>query len=103
MTTHHAELKAFEDKIEAQLREAKAKLDEFEAQRKEQRADAEIKAINAFRTQQHELEKKRQELRTVGEAKMGQLKAEIEAGLAKLKTLGNEVGAKIKSHHATTA
>jgi uncharacterized protein involved in exopolysaccharide biosynthesis len=103
MTTHHAELKAFEDKIEAQLREAKAKLDQLEAQRKEQRADAEIKAINAFRTQQHELEKKRQELKTVGEAKMGQLKAEIEAGLAKLKTLENEVSAKIKTHHAITA
>jgi hypothetical protein len=39
----------------------------------------------------------------VGEAKMGQLKAEIEAGLAKLKTLGDEVSAKIKTHQATTA
>jgi hypothetical protein len=79
------EIKAFEDKVRARWQEAKARIDEIEAHSRGKWAQAEIDAINGFKTKRGEIERKSQELQRSPEAKAAQLKAEIEAEVAKLK------------------
>jgi hypothetical protein len=93
MTT--PEIKAHEEKISAQLQQTRAQLQELEARAKGKASQAVIDAIHRLRTQHDEIEKKRQELRTIGEARAGQIKAEIDAGIANLKTSLAELNAKI--------
>src|ERR1019366_9897115 len=72
-------------KISAQLQQAKAQLGELEARAKGKMAQGEIDAINHLKAKHQEIEKKRQELKTVGDAKVEQVKAEIDAHVTKLK------------------
>jgi hypothetical protein len=102
MNTHNAELKVYEEKVAAELRGVKAKIDEFEAHIRGKGAEAEVRAINTLKTKHQEIEKKRQELKTAGEAKAAQIKAEVDAELGRLKTSSEQLSAKIKSHAATT-
>lgn len=97
-SAHSATIKAFEQKIEAQLQQAKAKLEELEARAKGKVAPGEIDAIQNLKTRHHEIEKKRQELKTVGEAKAETLKAQIDAELAKLKSSVADLATKIQQH-----
>jgi hypothetical protein len=97
-----AGIKAFEEKVNAQLQEAKAKIDEIEAHAKGKLAQAEIEAIKTFNVRRQEIEKKRQDLKTVGEAKAAQVRAEIESDIAKLKASLDQFSAKVKSQAATT-
>jgi vacuolar-type H+-ATPase subunit H len=94
-------MKAFEEKVSAQLQEAKAKIDQIEAHFKGQLAQAQIDAIKFVRTTRQEIDKKRQELRAAGETRAAQLKAEIEADVAKLKTSLEQFSTKVKSQVAT--
>jgi hypothetical protein len=96
-----AGIKAFEEKISAQLQEAQSKIDGIEAQAKGKMAQAEIDAINSLKTKRQEIDKKGQDLKTSGEAKAAQLKAEIEADMAKFKASLDQFGAKVKSQAAT--
>ena len=98
-----AEIKAHEEKISAQLHEAKALLEEFEAHAKKNKAQAEIEKITGLKTKREEIEKKLHKLlKTAVEAKTAaQVKAAIDADLATLKTSLEEVGTKIKSQSAT--
>ena len=100
MTERSAEIKAFEEKVSAQLQEAKSKIDEIEAHTKGKMAQAEIDAIKSLKTKRQEIDKKRQDLRTSGEAKATQIKAEIEADLAKFKASLDQFGTKVKSQVA---
>jgi hypothetical protein len=97
-----AEIKAHEEKINAQLHEAKALLEQVEAHAKKTKAQAEIDKINALKTRKQEIEKKVHKLlKTAVEAKAAvQIKADIDAELAKLKTSLDEVGTKLKSQAA---
>ena len=97
MAQQTAEMKAFEEKVSAQLQEAKAKIDEIEAQVKGKLAQAEIDAIKFFKTTRQEIDKKRQDLRTSSETRAAQLKSEIEADVAKLKTSLEQFSTKVKS------
>jgi hypothetical protein len=90
------ETKAFEEKINAQLQQAKAQLGEFEAHAKGKAAQAEIDTINRLKSQQKEIDRKRQELKTVADTKVGQVKAEIDADVAKLKTSLADLATKLK-------
>jgi len=101
MNGQSATIKAFEEKLSAQLQEAKSQIDGIEARAKGKMAQAEIDAINVLKTQRQEIEKKRQDLKTSGEAKAAQLKSEIEADMAKFKTLLDQLGTKVKSQVAT--
>ena len=96
MSTQSVTTKAFEDKISAQLQEAKAQLSEYEARAKGKMAQAEIDTINNLKTRHQEIDKKRQVLKTVADAKIEQVKAEIDAEVAKLKTSVAELGAKLR-------
>ena len=101
MNEQSATIKAFEEKLSAQLQEAKSQIDGIEGRTKGKMAQAEIDAINGLKTQRQEIEKKRQYLKTSGEAKAAQLKSEIEADMAKFKTSLDQLGTKVKSQVAT--
>ena len=98
-----AEAKAHEDKISAQLHEAKALLDEIEAQSKKKKAQAEIEKITALNTKRQEIDKKLHKLLKAGvEAKVAvQIKADIDAELAKLKTSLEDLSTKFQSQSST--
>jgi hypothetical protein len=101
MNGQSATIKAFEEKLSAQLQEAKSQIDGIEARAKGKMAQAEIDAIKGLKTQSQEIEKKRQDLKTSGEAKAAQLKSEIEADMARFKTSLDQLGTKVKSQAAT--
>jgi uncharacterized protein YicC (UPF0701 family) len=90
------EIKAFEEKISAQLDQAKSQLGEFEARAKGKAAQGEIDTINRLKSKHEELDKKRQELKTVGDAKVEQAKAEIDAEVTRLKSSVADLGTKLK-------
>jgi hypothetical protein len=95
--------KAYEEKINAQLQQAKTQLGDFEARAKGKMAQAEIDTVNRLKTKHEEIDKKRQDLKTVGEAKAGQAKAEIDAEMAKLKTSLADLATKLKTEPRTKA
>ncbi len=96
-------LKAYEEKIGAQLQQAKAQLEEFEARAKGKAAQAEIDTINQLKVKKQEIEKKREELKTSGDAKAEQIKAQIGAELAKFQTSLEQLATKLKSEARTKA
>jgi hypothetical protein len=55
-----------------------------------------------MRTSHHNIEKKREQLKTAGEALATKTKADIDAELAKLKGLSEQLAARIKTRSATT-
>lgn len=96
------EVKAHQEKINAQLHEAKALLDEVEAHAKKNKAQAEIDRIDALKMKKQEIEKKFQHhLKTAGAAALAlNVTAEIEADLARLKSSMNEVTARLAGQSA---
>ncbi len=94
-------LKAYEEKITAQVEEAKAKLQEFEARAKEYKAQAEIDVIRKLKTTERDIDRKLQDLKTTHESHVEQAKADVAAEAARFKTAVEEVGAKLKAHATT--
>jgi predicted RNase H-like nuclease (RuvC/YqgF family) len=81
-----ATLKVYEDKINAQIRNAKVKLDEFEAKAATQRTQAENKTIEQLKTTRQNLEQKVRELKTIQAANLERAQHDIDAEVAKLHT-----------------
>jgi ribosome-associated translation inhibitor RaiA len=92
--------KAFEEKVSAQLQEAKSQIEAMEARAKGTMTQAEIDAINGFKQKRQEIDKKRQDLKISSEAKAAQLRTEIDAEIAKLKTSLEHFSTKVKSRAA---
>ena len=94
-----AEIKAYQDKINAQLQEAKALLNGFEAHAKGKMAQSEIDAINRLKAKHQEIEKKvHHDLKTAGEVAIAaKVKADIDAEMARFKTSVDQLDAKFKS------
>ena len=94
-----AEIKAYQDKIGAQLQEAKALLNGFEAHAKGKMAQSEIEAITRLKAKNQEIDKKlHHDLKTAGEvAVAAKVKADIDAEVAKFKTSVDQLAAKFKS------
>ncbi|HWS95961.1 MAG TPA: hypothetical protein VN620_05730 [Candidatus Methylomirabilis sp.] len=94
-----AEIKAYQDKINAQLQEAKALLNGFEAHAKGKMAQSEIDAINRLKAKHQEIEKKvHHDLKTAGEVAIAaKVKADIDAEMARFKTSVDQLAAKFKS------
>jgi uncharacterized protein involved in exopolysaccharide biosynthesis len=97
---HNMAEQAFEEKIYAQLQNAKAQLEKLEATAKGKIAQAEIDAMNYLKTKRQEIDKKRQEMKTAAAAKADQIKAEIESEMPKFKESLDRLHAKVKSHLA---
>jgi len=85
-TGPNATLKAYEDKVNAQIREAKAKLEQFEAKAATQRTQAESQAIEQLKATRQNLEQRVRDLKTAHESNMDRAKASIDAEVAKLHT-----------------
>lgn len=94
-----ADAEAHEEKISAQLREAKALIKEFEAHAKKNKAEAKIEKINDLKAKREEIEKKLHQVLKVGvEAKVAEkIKDDIVAEMGKLKASLEEFGAMHKS------
>ena len=97
MDMHSATTKAYQEKINAELQQVKARLVELEARTKGKMAQAEIDTIHDLKVKKQEIEKKHHELKIVGDAKVQQLKAEIDAEMAKLKSSLDHLATKLKS------
>ena len=96
-----AMLKAYVDKIKAQVHEAKATLDLFEAAAQKKKAQAEIAAIGGVKTAKANIEKRLQDLSTTHRAYVARAKADIDADVARLKTAIDALATKFKSHSTT--
>jgi hypothetical protein len=79
-------LKAYEDKIAAQIHAANTRIDEFEASAKPRRAEAEITAINGLKTTRQNLERMLADLKTTRDAQVVRATADIDAALAAFQT-----------------
>jgi len=93
------EIKAYQEKIGAQLHEAKAVLNGIEAHSKGKLAQSEIDAISRLKAKHQEIDKKvHQDLKTGGEvAVAAKVKSDIDAEIDKFKTSLAELTAKTKS------
>lgn len=93
------EIKAYQEKVDAQLHEAKALLDGFEALAKGKLAQSEIDAIARLKAKHKEIEKKvRHDLKTAGTAAVAaKVKADIDADLVRVKNSLAQFAAKAKS------
>jgi iron-sulfur cluster repair protein YtfE (RIC family) len=85
-TDTSATLKAYEDKINAQIRDAKAKVEQLEAKAATQRTQAESKAIDQLKTTRQNLEQKVRDLKTTQGANLERAHGDISAEVAKLHT-----------------
>ena len=97
-----AEVKAYQEKVDAQLHEAKALLDGFEAHVKGKVAQSEIDAISRLKAKHQEIDKKvHHDLKTAGEVTVAaKVKSDIDAEIAKFKTSLAQLAAKVKSQPA---
>jgi len=96
-----AMLKAYADKIKAQVHEAKAKLDLFEAAAQKKKAQAEIAAIGGVKTAKEQLERKLQDLNATHGPHVARAKADIDADVVRLKATIDALATKFKSHSMT--
>jgi F0F1-type ATP synthase membrane subunit b/b' len=79
-------LKAYADKVRAQINDAKARLQQFETTAKEKRAQAETAALNSLTAVKENIERKLHDLATTHESRVAQAKSDIEAEVAKFKS-----------------
>lgn len=100
-TTHSdagATLKGYEDKIKAQMKEAKAKLDQFEARAREESAHAEITAINSLKTARQNIDRKLEDLKTTSETHLARAKASLDEDVATFKASVDDFATKFRTH-----
>ena len=97
-----AEIKAYQEKINAQLQETKAVLNGLEAHAKGKLAQSEIDAIARLKAKHQEIEKKvNQDLKTAGEVTVAaKIKSDLDAEVSKFKSSLDQLSAKVKSQSA---
>ena len=97
-----AEIRAYQEKIGAQLQETKAVLNGLEAHAKGKLAQSEIDTINRLKAKHQEIEKKvHQDLKTAGEvAVAAKIKSDIDAEMPQFKAAVDQLSAKVKSQPA---
>ena len=98
-----AEIKAYQEKVNAELQEAKAVLNGLEAHAKGKLAQSEIDAINRLKAKHQEIEKKvHHDLKTAVEvAVAAKVKTGIDSEMTRFKSSLDQLSAKIKSQSAT--
>ena len=96
----HPTLKTYEDKITAQIQEAKARLEQFEAKARDKKAQGETAAIDSLKTAKQNIDRKLQDLKTTHDTNVARAKADIDADVAKFKASIDELAAKLKTHTA---
>jgi hypothetical protein len=77
-------LRAYEDKIAAEIRAANARIDEFEAKAKPIRAQAEIAAVDALKAAGQAIERMVVDLKTKRDAQVARAKVDIDTAIVAL-------------------
>jgi predicted RNase H-like nuclease (RuvC/YqgF family) len=97
-----AEIKAYQEKVNAQLQEAKALLSGVEARAKGKLAQSEIDTITRLKAKNQEIDKKvHQDLKVTGEVTLAaKIKSDIDAEMAKFKSSLDQLNTKVKSQPA---
>lgn len=97
-----AEIKAYQEKIGAQLQEAKAVLNGVEAHAKGKLAQSEIDSINRLKAKHQEIDKKvHHDLKVAGEVTLAaKIKSDIDAEMPQFKAAVDQLSAKVKSQPA---
>src|SRR5690349_8244611 len=80
-----ATIKAYEDKISAQMQDAKARLEQIEAKAKEKNAQAELTAVNSLKTAKQNIDRRLQDLKATHATHVARAKADIDADVAAFK------------------
>jgi uncharacterized protein involved in exopolysaccharide biosynthesis len=101
--TMNAQTKAYEEKVRAELQQAKSRLEELEARSKAEDEQAANDLINQVKTTHETIEKQLQELKTTAAEEMEQEKAEIDGGIAKLRAGLTELATKVHKEPHTKA
>ncbi len=98
-----AEIKAYQEKVNAQLQEAKAALNGFEARAKGKLAQSEIDTIAHLKAKNQEIDKKvHHDLKATGEVTLAaKIKSDIDAEMTKFKASLDKLNAKVKSQPAS--
>jgi len=89
-------VKAYQDKISAEVQESKARLQQVEAKAKEKKAQADIATIKTLRTAQEYIDRKVADLKTTHAANMSRAKADIDADVATFKASVDRLTASVK-------
>jgi outer membrane murein-binding lipoprotein Lpp len=97
MSTENIAKKAIEDKIEAQVKTIEAKLDALKLKAEAAKAIAEVKAIADLVTKRRALAQKLSDLKTSGEGKYQQAKADIESRVTELEQSVQAMESKFKA------
>ncbi len=98
MTEATSALKIYEDKVNAQLHEAKLQLEGLEAHTKGAVAQAELDTLKKLHSHKQRIEKKLTELKAHGETKLVEGKADTDDELAKLHAALSSAATKLKGH-----
>jgi hypothetical protein len=103
MTTANAQgsatstIKAYQDKIAAQMRDAKAKLEQFEATAKDKGAQQEAAAISRLNAVKQNIDRKLQDMKTTNATLVSRAKADIDADVAMFKASIDELATRVKT------
>ena len=92
-----AKTKAYSEKVHAELQQTKSRLKEFEARSKGQDQQVAMDLINQLKKTHHDIEMKNEEIKNSALEEMEQEQAEIDAGLAKLRSGLTQLDAKLKT------
>jgi DnaJ-domain-containing protein 1 len=87
-------LSAFEEKVRAEVEQAKTKLEQFEAKAKERRSEAETATINRVKAAKQDIDRRLRDLKATHDVDVAHAKSDIEAAVAKFKASIAELGAK---------
>ena len=93
-------IKAYEDKITAQLQLAKAKLEQLQAKAREKSAQGEIAAINSLTTAKQNIDRKLQDLKATSDSNVARAKADIDADVATFTASIDQLAGKVQSWSA---
>ena len=96
-----AVIKAYQEKISAQVQEAKARLELASATARQKKANAEIAAIDGLEAARQGIEARIKDLKTTHASNVSRAKAEIDADVAKFKASIDALAAKLKIHATT--
>jgi len=99
----NAQNKAYEEKVRAELQQARSRLEEFEARSKAGDKQVATDLINQMKKVHEKIEKQRQKLETAAVEETDQEKAEIDAGMAKLRAGLAELATKLHKGPHTKA
>jgi hypothetical protein len=94
--TTAATIKAYADKITADIQQGKAALAQLEAKAKAKRAEAEIAAISGLKIAHQAIQQKVEDLKKAHESNVPRGKADIDAAVASFKSTIADLGTKLK-------